>query len=508
MKDKVGIVGYGVYIPYKRIKTEDIVKAREKYRPDLEDFLAKVRNGLLLNFKSVADFTEDVTTLAGEAAENAVMMAGVNPADIGTVVLGSESKPYAVGLSARHVASFLGTGVKVFVADIEGACNSAMQGVDFIRGQILTDEIKYGLAIGSDIAQAPIGDPLEYACGAGAAALIIGKQDTVADIIDIAPYSSLTLDFWRREGIPVPSHFGKTTVDAYITHVTGAIHNLLERNPDLRLSDFDAIAFHQPSGYMPLKTMKTLLAPDSSKYGKDIAKRIKITEKGIEEKFKPWLKVLEIGNTYAASTPIALTAILDAAKPGDNILAVSYGSGAYSIATWFEVTKEIIKKRGNVPTFEDYINRAREIELLTYQDHIRERLHQTKLWLTKSRIVGEVEKPRGAAHEFQLCECQRIYYPCRDRCLDSGCKGPLSCSVFHQYATLKSFERLSLTKSLVSNYELLKEGRVLIVDADFHDLEKGMTMELVIRRLDYEGKSGIIQYGPCYRPAFRNFNKP
>jgi len=333
MTNNVGIVGYGVYIPYKRIKTEEIVRAREGQHPHIDELVLKVRDGLLLNYKSVADYTEDVTTLATEAAENALAMAGISAADIGTVVLGSESKPYAVGLSARQAASFIGVGEKVFVADIEGACNSAMQGVDFIRSQILAGEIEYGMAIGSDIAQAPIGDPLEYACGAGSAALILGKADTVADIVDIAPYSSYTLDFWRREGIAVPSHFGKTTVDAYIKHVIGAIANLLERHPDLKLADFDAITYHQPSGYMPVKASKSLLEPDPTEFGKDVATRIKLTDKDIDEKIRPWLKVLEIGNTYAASTPITLTAILDKAKPGDNVLAVSYGSGAYSIAT-------------------------------------------------------------------------------------------------------------------------------------------------------------------------------
>ena len=56
---KVGIIGYGVYIPRERIKTELIVRARERKRKDLPEFLDKVRNGLLLHYKSVAGLTED-----------------------------------------------------------------------------------------------------------------------------------------------------------------------------------------------------------------------------------------------------------------------------------------------------------------------------------------------------------------------------------------------------------------------------------------------------------------
>ncbi len=35
------------------------------------------------------------------------------------------------------------------------------------------------------------------------------------------------------------------------------------------------------------------------------------------------------------------------------------------------------------------------------------------------------------------------------------------------------------------------------------DLVPGMELESMIRRIDDEGRSGLIIYGPTYRPAFR-----
>src|SRR6266705_1033667 len=268
----VGIVGYGVYIPWERIETEKIVRERERKRgKELEKVLEKVRHGLLLKEKALAGHTEDTITIATEAAENAVRMAGISP------------------------------------------------------DEIRSGRIKYGLAIGADVAQAERGDPLEYSCGAGAGAYVLGRTDVIATIEDIAPFSSLFMDFWRRDQAAVPSHFGRTTVEAYKSHVIGAIANHFRKHPDLSLSEFDAITFHQPSGYLPMKTCAAL-TEDKIPYVEDesIAERMRLTEQDIEKKVKPWLKVLDTGNTYAASTLISLASVFDNSKPGDQVLAVSY----------------------------------------------------------------------------------------------------------------------------------------------------------------------------------------
>lgn len=502
---KVGIIGYGVYIPRERIKTELIVRARERKRKDLPEFLDKVRNGLLLHYKSVAGLTEDSTTMATEAALNAVEMAGVDPGKIESVAVGSESKPYAVGTIARHVASFLGLGNQVYVADLEGACNSGMQSMAFVESQIRSGRIKYGLAVGADVAQAPVGDPLEYACGAGAGAFLLGNDDPIATVEDTVPYSSLTLDFWRRDGAIFPSHFGRTTVEAYIKHVIGAIEGLLLRHPEISLMDFDHVTFHQPSGYMPMKTCKTLTQDKIEILDHpEVADRIRITEDFIEEKVKPWLRVLDTGNTYAAATPIASSDILDHAKPGENILAVSYGSGAYTLATWLHVEDPILRRRGRTPTVREYVNWRKDIKIDAYDKLMKHKHGSVRSRLAAPRIIAEIEPYNGHTFTFTLCNgCDRVFYPTRDRCLEFDCAGPVEHRELPVNARLLSVKKLTLRDRLTSNFDILKQGKVLIVDATLLELTPGMELECLIRRIDNEGKQGLIIYGPTYRPAFR-----
>jgi len=504
-RSEVGILGYGVYVPIQRIRTEIIVKAREAKRKDLPDFVHKVRDGLLLRYKAIAGVDEDAITIASEAALNAIRMADLDPIKIGAVAVGSESKPYAVGTIARHVASFTGIGSRVYVADLEGACNAGMQALDFVEGEIVNGKIDYGLAIGTDVAQAPQGDPLEYACGAGAGAFVLGRGNPVASIVDTAAYSSLTMDFWRRDGMPYPSHFGRTTVEAYVRHVIGAIEHLLSKHPDLKLIDFDHLTFHQPSGYMPLKVCKALSQEKIENLeDQTVEPRIHLTSEFVEEKVKPWLRVLDTGNTYAASTPIAVCDILDHAQPGENILAVSYGSGAYTIATWLKVQEGVLAKRGRTPTVEQYLTRKREIKLETYQDHLRQKLRNVRRRISHPRVIGEIAPLDDRHITATLCHgCERVFYPARDRCLEWDCKGPLEQRQFPVSAKLVSFRKLPLQRRLTSNFELISRGRALIVDSSSTEIANGARLEVVIRKLDDEGKDGLIIYGPAYRPAFR-----
>jgi hypothetical protein len=360
--------------------------------------------------------------------------------------------------------------------------------------------------VGTDVAQAPVSDPLEYACGAGAGAFLLGRDDPVATVTDTAAYSTLTLDFWRRDGAMVPSHFGRTTVEAYIKHVVGAIEALLLKHPDISLADFDYLTFHQPSGYMPVKTCKTLAQERIDILDNpELENRIRLTPEFIEQNVKPWLRVLDTGNTYAASTLIATSDILDHAKPGQNVLAVSYGSGAYATATWLHIEDAILQRRGKTPTVREYVNRRRELDIVAYEKLMKFKNGSVRQKLAAPRIVGEIEPYNGKMVTFTLCNgCERVFYPARDRCLEFDCSGPIEQHTIPVNARLLSAKKLTLRDRLVSNFELMKKGRVLIVDATIDELRPGTELECMIRRIDSEGRSGLILYGPAYRPSFRS----
>ncbi len=339
----VGIVGYGAYIPRYRITVEEIAKIWGK---DPET----IKKGLKIVEKSVPGVDEDSVTIAVEAARNAVNRAGINAKDIGAIFIGSESPPYAVKPSSTIVAEAIGATPELMAADFEFACKAGTQAIIASMALVDSGMIKYGMGIGSDTSQGRPGDALEYTAAAGGAAYIIGKKDTLANIEAVYSFATDTPDFWRREGQEYPRHGARFTGEpAYFKHVISATKGLLEKG-GYSIEDFDYFVFHQPNGKFPLVAAKKLGIP--------------------ADKLKQGLLTPVIGNTYSGATPLGLASVLDVAKPGDLILATSFGSGAGSDSFAIRVTDVIEEKRKKAPSVEYYIKRK---TYLTYGEYVKHR---------------------------------------------------------------------------------------------------------------------------------------
>ena len=340
----VGIITYGAYIPRYRIKTEEIARVWGSNG-------AEIANGLGVFEKSVPDLDEDSLTISVNAARFALARRAVNPDDIGAIYVGSESHPYAVKPTSVTVGEAIGATPVMTAADYEFACKAGTAGIQTCMGLVKSGMIKYGVAIGSDIAQGAPGDALEYTAAAGGAAFVIGNDDVIAEINDTCSYSSDTPDFWRREGQAYPRHGGRFSGEpAYFKHIQGAAKLMMEKM-GTKPSDYDYAIFHQPN----------------AKFPRTVAAMLKFTS----EQIKPGLAVPRLGNTYSGAVPVGLSATLDIAKPGDRIFVTSYGSGSGSDAFDITVTDAIETKidRKAAPSVEDMLNDKIYLDYALYAKH-------------------------------------------------------------------------------------------------------------------------------------------
>jgi hydroxymethylglutaryl-CoA synthase len=338
LKDKIGIAGYGCYVPRFRIKVEEIAKVWDH---DAEN----IKSSLIIEEKSVPDIDEDTITISVEAARNALLQSQIQANKISALFIGSESHPYIIKPSGTVVAEALGITPDVLVADLEFACKAGTAAMQLCHSLVKSGEIEYGLAIGADCAQSQPGDALEYTAAAGGAAFVIGKKP-LAEIEGFYSFTTDTPDFWRREGQEFPKHGARFTGEpAYFKHVISASKGLMNKLK-LEPKDFNHVVFHMPNGKFPITAAKIL---------------------GFEkEKYLTGLVVTKIGNTYSASSLLGLCGVLDIAEPGQRILVTSFGSGAGSDSFSFIATNEILKKRDLAPKLGFYVNRKEYIDYGTY----------------------------------------------------------------------------------------------------------------------------------------------
>ena len=128
----------------------------------------------------------------------------------------------------------------------------------------------------------------------------------------------------------IPQHAGRFTGEpAYFRHSLAAAQHLMDAL-GYTPADFDLAVFHQPNVRFPVQAASDL---------------------GFKrEQIAAGLLVNEIGNTYAGSSMLGLSAVLDVAQPGQRILQVSFGSGAGSDAFCWCVTERIAERRDRAPS--------------------------------------------------------------------------------------------------------------------------------------------------------------
>jgi len=332
----VGIVGYGAYVPRYRLPGREV---------------ARVWTGGLggspVKEKAVAGLDEDVITMSIEAAQNALARAGIDPRLIRAVWVGSESHPYAVKPSSTIVAESIGAAPNIQAADWEFACKAGSEAMQAGIGFVGSGMARYVLAIGMDTAQGRPGDALEYTAAAGGAAFLLGPADeSVAAIQGSYSYVTDTPDFWRRAHETYPSHGDRFTGEpAYFQHTLSAGQRLMEMM-GTTAADYTWAIFHQPNVKFPQRAGKVLGFSD--------------------DQLEPGLLSGLVGNVYAGSSLLGLTATLDAAQPGDRILMVSYGSGAGSDAFDLVVREPIVERRDKAPLTREYVARRTEIDYALY----------------------------------------------------------------------------------------------------------------------------------------------
>jgi 3-oxoacyl-[acyl-carrier-protein] synthase-3 len=273
---------------------------------DTSDEWIRQRTGI--ECRGIARADESVVEMAAEAARKAVADAGVDPAQVGLVVLATCSMPQPIPGGAAQVATALGAaGSGAF--DLNAACAGFCYALSAASDAVRIGTVDYAVVIGAEKVSEWIdwtdrSSAILFGDGAGAVVIgaadepgigpaVFGSDGSAAGLIDMSPAHHLRLD--------------GPAVFRWATSTMGQVGRTICEAAGVDPHELAAIVLHQAN----LRIVN------------GIARQIGAPNAVVAD------DIVHTGNTSAASVPLALSRLRREGKvaTGDLALTLAFGAG-------------------------------------------------------------------------------------------------------------------------------------------------------------------------------------
>lgn len=291
----IGITAYGFYLPRHRLPRERIADAWCSTQPAGEI--------------AVANYDEDGLTMGVEALLECTANGTV---EVDGLYFASTSSPYLEKQVASLIATACDLPRRSQTADFCGSVRAGMSALLAAANAVRAGALEHVAVVAADTRMATPGSELEGLLGDAAAAVTVGREGVVAEIVRTASVSEEFTHVWRLEGERfLRAYTGKfSNTYGYASAVGEAVEMLLAAE-GLKPQAIARLALHSPD----LKAAADL----ARKMGFDARTQLAPSP------------VAAIGSTGCADPLLALGAALDNAAAGDWIIAAGYGEGAEAV---------------------------------------------------------------------------------------------------------------------------------------------------------------------------------
>jgi 3-hydroxy-3-methylglutaryl CoA synthase/uncharacterized OB-fold protein len=286
-----GIVSYGSYIPYRRLKRAAIA--------------AMLGVPATRGERAVASFDEDRVSMAVEALRDALKTAPQKP--IGSLLFATTTAPYAEKLNAAIVGAATLLPAEIRAADLTGSTRAGLAGLL----QAADAAEASGTCAAIAMADARLGAPegkMEQQSGDGAAAFVLAKEGAIAEIEASASFTREFLDSWRAPG----ERFAHSWEERF--SLTQAFGPLLQKAVSTVM---------EKAGVKPDAITRVIMDAPNPRAVDEFVRAAKLDPAKVADPLS-----LTVGQTGAAHVGLMLTATLPSCKPGDRILVANVADGA------------------------------------------------------------------------------------------------------------------------------------------------------------------------------------
>ena len=318
----IGIDALAIAAPEAYLELEDLAVARGV--PP-----SKFSEGLGVRRMGIASPHEDPVALGARAGRRLLEKAGIDPARVGLLIVGTETAVDHSKPVAAWIHRLLGLGSRCRTYETKHACFGGTAGVLTATEWLASGAArgKSAVVICTDIARYELGSAGEPTQGAGAVAIHISEEPRLLEL-EVGVTGSFTRevdDFWRPLDRTEALVDGKLSVSSYLEALDGAFSAWREACAAAGLEGpLARRCYHVPYGKMARKAHRRALALEG--FSEEAA------DATFDLQVAPSLRLpAEVGNIYTGSLWMALASLLDAEAAqleGQRIGLFSYGSGS------------------------------------------------------------------------------------------------------------------------------------------------------------------------------------
>lgn len=335
----LGIQSVGVYVPYFRLSRDLIAKAWGR--------------GSFKGERSVANNDEDCITMSVEAALNCLNE--TNQHEVDGLFFASTSAPYKEKSCAGLVATVCDLGSQIITADFANSLRASTAALRTALDTVKASSAKKILVTAADCRLGYPGSDQEQLFGDGAAALMIGDRDVIAELEAYCAINYEIMDVWRNDN------------DIFVR--TGENRFIVSEGYNVCMQQVVSGVLKQ-AGLKPGEIKKIILSSPDLRSSLSVARGLGFD---ITSQLQDAL-MLQVGNCGTAQPLMLLVAALEEADPGDRLLLAAYGDGADAFI--FRVTDQIRKMKGTngikrfldkkmmLPSYERYLSYRGVLEVV------------------------------------------------------------------------------------------------------------------------------------------------
>lgn len=471
-----GISSFGAYVPRLRLSRRLAVEANGWFNPALKR--------LARGERAICYWDEDALTMAVEAARDC--LGGTARDTVDRVVLASTTLPFKDRQNATILAEALNLRDDIATLDMASSLRCGTSALLATFDAARANEGTRALVVAGEHRKARAASPQELLYGDASAALLVGSENVLAELVGQHQIAVDFVDHYRGEGEEFDYYWEERWArdEGLLKIVPEAIGALLEKTGT------------------KAEDVHHLILPVASAGARRIAKATGIAEAALADNLADVL-----GESGSAHPLVMLANCLHEAGPGANIVMVGYGQGCDVLL--LRTTDALADHAGplGVP---GYLARRREEAnynrylafngLITQEKGIRAELDKqtavSALYRNRDMVLGFV----GGRCEA----CGTVQFPKTRACVNPNC-GRFNSQAPYPFSDIKArvqswtADNLTYSPDPPHHFGMIvfEDGGRLMMD--FTDTEQGAVavdtpVRMMFRVKDYDERRGFRRY--------------